>query len=152
MVEGKLPFGEKGEALDLWHDIQEEAPNIPETWDPRLIDLIAKMLTKDPESRIKLSEISSHLWITDSGKLPNLFLSAQEEDGSYKINKIHSELELRECLKIGFTDQCERFKEIVESSLRIGRGKRKEFFKEFYRLLGEKSVLKIDRYHNHMTK
>ncbi|KAH9820680.1 kinase-like domain-containing protein [Melampsora americana] len=99
MIEGKLPFGEKGEALDLYHDIQEVAPDIPETWDPRLIDLIAKMLDKDPTSRIKLPEMSQHPWITDTGKLSNVTLIENQQEGIYKINKNHSEFELRECLK-----------------------------------------------------
>lgn len=108
-------------------------PDIPEDWDGPLVELVARLLDKDPQTRITMIELANQAWVTDSGRLPVLTTEAHP-----KIDRNHTESELRDCLRVGLTNKCANFKEIVEISLghartwrlRSGsasRGSRREF-------------------------
>jgi len=73
---GRVPF-EKTNILELYESIKVESLEIPDDTDPELRDLIIRILDKDPESRIKMSAIRIHPWVTKSGKDP---LMSEEEN------------------------------------------------------------------------
>ena len=59
LVVGRPPF-EEISAQGLIHKILETQPMFPSQLDNRLVDLILKMLNKEPEYRITIDEIKSH--------------------------------------------------------------------------------------------
>ncbi|KAG0139224.1 hypothetical protein CROQUDRAFT_499280 [Cronartium quercuum f. sp. fusiforme G11] len=112
MVTGKLPFGKVDEPLDLYRSILEDAPEIGEDWEPNLIELICRLLDKDPKSRIKLIEIENCSWIHNSGLLPKLELN--KENNNLNIDKKINDTELSKTFKLGLTNTCHGFIEIVK--------------------------------------
>ena len=63
MVTGKLPFN--GDNISqILEKILKVNPVIPNHLSPELKDLIKKMLTKNPDNRIKLDGILTHPWLT----------------------------------------------------------------------------------------
>lgn len=63
MCAGRLPFqAHDGNALAK--DIMESDPRYPRDISPPLLDLLQKMLTKDPEMRITVKEIEGHPWLS----------------------------------------------------------------------------------------
>ncbi|KAI8447823.1 kinase-like domain-containing protein, partial [Phakopsora pachyrhizi] len=161
MLTGKLPFGQ-GQLVDMFHAIQNEAPIIPDEWEDSLLDLISKILDKDPRTRLGMRELRRQDWVTGSGKLSVLI---EVTDPRQKVNRNNTEHEISESFRIGISNFCPRtrnlFGEILENSLnhrcRIyeackgtinsgggnsygnTRGHRKEFFKEFYKQISEKA-------------
>ncbi|MBW0528382.1 hypothetical protein O181_068097 [Austropuccinia psidii MF-1] len=149
MLTGKLPFGQNL-IIDVYHAIENEAPVLPDEWDSELLDLMAKILDKDPRTRIKMKELKSHAWVTHSGKLPIL-----ASESTNQINRHNTELEIKESFRFGITNHCPVTKavffEILENSVKhcrkfhqdhIGRhhqNRRGEFFKEFYRQIAERA-------------
>jgi serine/threonine protein kinase len=67
---GRLPF--VGESiLDVYSAIREAPLSVPdENADPRLVDLLERMLTKEPEKRMKMEELRDHCWVTDDDRRP----------------------------------------------------------------------------------
>ena len=63
MVVGRLPFDDENvqKTLQL---ICTTQPYLPSNISPALADLIMKMLTKDPDSRITLDKIKEHAWFS----------------------------------------------------------------------------------------
>ncbi|EHL01654.1 putative Calcium/calmodulin-dependent protein kinase kinase 1 [Glarea lozoyensis 74030] len=72
---GKIPF-EKTGVLELYEAIKSDDINIESENDPDFCDLMRRLLTKDPEKRIKMPEIRNHPWVTKGGTDP--LLSAEE--------------------------------------------------------------------------
>lgn len=64
MFAGRLPF-QSQDANVLATDIMENEPRYPRDITPGLLDLLQKMLTKDPDMRITIKEISEHPWVKD---------------------------------------------------------------------------------------
>lgn len=62
MVFHELPFKAQ-KLVDLQKRIAKDHPTFPEDTDKRLIDLICKMLEKDPDKRITLEQIELHPWL-----------------------------------------------------------------------------------------
>ncbi|KAI8080502.1 kinase-like domain-containing protein [Thamnidium elegans] len=63
---GRLPF-EKASLLDLYADIQNKSlshPSSSEKVDLDLIDLIDKLLEKNPTNRITIDKVMSHPWLS----------------------------------------------------------------------------------------
>lgn len=53
---GRLPF-ERAGVLDMYEAIKTEKPPTPEDEDPQFVDLITKLLEKDPEKRITMDQL-----------------------------------------------------------------------------------------------
>lgn len=75
MCFGRLPF--VGESiLDVYDAIREQSLQIPDSEDPerpvdpRLVDLLQRMLTKESTARITMAELREHPWLTDDGRCP----------------------------------------------------------------------------------
>ncbi|OHT12915.1 CAMK family protein kinase [Tritrichomonas foetus] len=57
-----LPF-DSSNAKKVRHMIMHMEPEYPSTFSPALVDLLKKMLLKDPEKRITIDEIVNHQWM-----------------------------------------------------------------------------------------
>ncbi|KPI44948.1 Calcium/calmodulin-dependent protein kinase kinase 2 [Cyphellophora attinorum] len=75
---GRIPF-EKSQILDLYESIKIEQPDFPLDENKDFLDLMQKILEKDPPKRIKMAELRAHPWVTKGGLDP---LLAQEENTS----------------------------------------------------------------------
>lgn len=53
---GKIPFN-RPSVLDMYEAIQTEEPKIPEDEDSMFVDIMAKLLEKDPEQRITMEQL-----------------------------------------------------------------------------------------------
>jgi len=53
---GKLPF-EKINVLDMYESIRNDEPEFPPDEDPDFLDLMHRLLEKDPEKRIQIPEL-----------------------------------------------------------------------------------------------
>lgn len=65
----KLPWDDDNNKK-LCQKIVYTEPNYPPTFSPLLIDLLSKMLKKNPEERITISQIKEHPWVSNDYKLP----------------------------------------------------------------------------------
>ncbi|KAK4190414.1 putative calcium/calmodulin-dependent protein kinase [Podospora australis] len=72
---GRVPF-EKYGVLDMYEAIRTETPHLPEDENPKFVDVMRKLLEKDPAKRITMAELRDHPWVTKDGKDP--LLSAEE--------------------------------------------------------------------------
>ncbi|VBB86785.1 Putative calcium/calmodulin-dependent protein kinase kinase [Podospora comata] len=68
---GKIPF-EKFGVLDMYEAIRTEAPFIPEGENPLFVDLMGRLMEKDPEKRITMEELRNHPWVTKNNSDPLL--------------------------------------------------------------------------------
>jgi serine/threonine protein kinase len=65
MTTGRLPFD--GEAEDqIRRSILQSHPEIPSVLSPNLAALLGKMLTKNPITRLKMSQVAAHPWMKDA--------------------------------------------------------------------------------------
>jgi serine/threonine protein kinase len=65
LVIGELPF-QDSQLQRLLHKIAYSDPEYPEFLSPQLVDLLQKVLTKQPDSRLTLQGIKSHPWFSNS--------------------------------------------------------------------------------------
>ncbi|KAI9826852.1 MAG: hypothetical protein M1832_005791 [Thelocarpon impressellum] len=72
---GKIPF-EKPGVLDLYEAIRNDSLTFEEETEPEFVDVLMKLLEKDPQKRIKMAELRAHPWVTKHGTDP--LLSAEE--------------------------------------------------------------------------
>ncbi|KZL70675.1 CAMKK/META protein kinase [Colletotrichum tofieldiae] len=86
---GKIPFEHEG-VLEMYEAIKTESPDLPEDEDPDFVDLMSRILEKDPQKRIKMSELREHPWVTKKGTDPLL----SKEDNCSVIVDPPNELEL----------------------------------------------------------
>ncbi|KAK9753902.1 Protein kinase domain [Popillia japonica] len=77
-VYGRVPFHDHN-ILGLYSKIRHEEIQFPETpsISDELKDLIQKMLVKDPDERINLTEVKDHPWVSENGRMP---LPSEEEN------------------------------------------------------------------------
>lgn len=68
---GKIPF-QKQQIFDLYESIKNEQPDLSTEKDPDFIDLMQKILEKDPAKRIKMPQLREHPWVTRQGTDPLL--------------------------------------------------------------------------------
>jgi serine/threonine protein kinase len=71
LVFGSIPFSATN-LYNLFQKVQEEPvrfPAIPKVT-PSLIELLERMLTKDPKTRITIPELRQHPWVTCDGAFP----------------------------------------------------------------------------------
>ncbi|PHH86534.1 hypothetical protein CDD83_10096 [Cordyceps sp. RAO-2017] len=72
---GRLPFNRPG-ILEIYEAIKSDRPDVPPGEDPNFLDLMDRILDKDPDRRITMAELRDHAWVTKDGKDP--LLSAEE--------------------------------------------------------------------------
>ncbi|KAL2181301.1 kinase-like domain-containing protein [Thermothelomyces heterothallicus CBS 202.75] len=72
---GRIPFEREG-VLDIYEAIRTETPKLPPDENPDFVDLMGRVLEKDPEKRITMAELREHPWVTKGGTDP--LLSAEE--------------------------------------------------------------------------
>ncbi|KAK3375482.1 kinase-like domain-containing protein [Podospora didyma] len=72
---GKIPF-EHSNVLAIYQAIKTETPELPTDENPDFVDLMARLMEKDPEKRITMAELREHPWVTKGGDDP--LLSAEE--------------------------------------------------------------------------
>ncbi|KAK4196698.1 putative calcium/calmodulin-dependent protein kinase [Triangularia verruculosa] len=68
---GKIPF-EKVGVLEMYEAIRTETPFIPEGEDALFVDLMNRLMEKDPAKRISMEELREHPWVTKSNLDPLL--------------------------------------------------------------------------------
>ncbi|GKT46643.1 calcium/calmodulin-dependent protein kinase kinase cmkC [Colletotrichum spaethianum] len=86
---GKIPFEHEG-VLEMYEAIKTESPELPEDENPDFVDLMNRILDKDPQKRIQMSELREHPWVTKKGTDP---LLSKEENCSVIVEP-PNELEL----------------------------------------------------------
>ncbi|KAF4464293.1 CAMKK CAMKK-META kinase [Fusarium albosuccineum] len=72
---GRIPFNHDG-VLDMYDAIKSDEPQLPSDENPGFVDLMHKILDKDPEKRITMEQLREHPWVTHQGTDP--LLSAEE--------------------------------------------------------------------------
>ncbi|KAH7037650.1 kinase-like domain-containing protein [Microdochium trichocladiopsis] len=68
---GKLPFNKPG-VLEMYEAIRNDEVPIPSDEGPLFADLMSKVLNKDPDTRITMTELREHPWVTNEGSDPLL--------------------------------------------------------------------------------
>ncbi|KAK4155914.1 kinase-like domain-containing protein [Chaetomidium leptoderma] len=72
---GRIPFERDG-VLEMYEAIKTDEPKLPSDENPDFVDLMGRLLEKDPEKRINMLELREHPWVTKGGTDP--LLSAEE--------------------------------------------------------------------------
>ncbi|KJZ78971.1 hypothetical protein HIM_01744 [Hirsutella minnesotensis 3608] len=72
---GRLPFVRPG-ILEIYEAIKMDEPSLAEGEDASFVDLMRRILDKDPDRRITMAELREHAWVTKDGTDP--LLSAEE--------------------------------------------------------------------------
>ncbi|KAK0722971.1 kinase-like domain-containing protein [Lasiosphaeria miniovina] len=72
---GRLPF-ERDNVLEMYEAIKTETPQLPPDENADFVDLMGRLMEKDPEKRITMAELREHPWVTKGGEDP--LLSAEE--------------------------------------------------------------------------
>jgi len=85
---GELPFISRDEE-DLTKKIKRDPVELPEDEDEILVDLLNRMLTKDPSKRITVKELCYHPWITKNGQL-NVLQSTFELESVSATERSHA--------------------------------------------------------------
>ncbi|KAI9296814.1 kinase-like protein [Neoconidiobolus thromboides FSU 785] len=84
MTIGKMPF--KGSnVLEIRDSIIEQELQLPTDLDSNLVDLLKKLLDKNPDTRITMEEIRVHPWLTNNGLEPLISL---EENVKNSVTEI----------------------------------------------------------------
>ncbi|KAI8346975.1 kinase-like domain-containing protein [Mortierella sp. GBAus27b] len=82
---GRLPFVSES-LLEIQKKIRDDDLVIPEAeQDERFINLIKKLLEKDPEQRVNIDGLRDDPWLTDDGKIP---LITKEENTEHAVTEI----------------------------------------------------------------
>ncbi|KAL2753331.1 hypothetical protein ACRALDRAFT_1052064 [Sodiomyces alcalophilus JCM 7366] len=68
---GKLPFDLSG-VMEMYEAIRNDHPKVPDNEDPEFVDLLGRILNKDPANRITMAELREHPWVTKGGIDPLL--------------------------------------------------------------------------------
>ncbi|EXJ87046.1 CAMKK/CAMKK-META protein kinase [Capronia epimyces CBS 606.96] len=63
---GRIPFERTG-IFELYDAIKTEEPDLSEEQDQDFVDLMRKILEKDPQKRIKMRDLRDHAWVTKHG-------------------------------------------------------------------------------------
>jgi len=72
MLTGYPPF--MGSVQDICQNVQNVKYTIPDIINERAADLIKKLIVKEPEERISLTDVLEHPWTCGIQGLPRLFL------------------------------------------------------------------------------
>ncbi|KAF7907197.1 uncharacterized protein EAF01_004784 [Botrytis porri] len=68
---GHIPFERTG-VLELYEAIKNDELDYEPSTDPQFVDLMKRVLEKDPRKRITMDEIREHSWVTNNGTDPLL--------------------------------------------------------------------------------
>ncbi|KAK6611147.1 CAMKK/META protein kinase [Botrytis cinerea] len=68
---GHIPFERTG-VLELYEAIKNDELDYEPSIDPQFVDLMKRILEKDPKKRITMDEIREHAWVTNNGTDPLL--------------------------------------------------------------------------------
>ncbi|KAI9785008.1 MAG: hypothetical protein M1839_001205 [Geoglossum umbratile] len=90
---GKLPF-EKVGVMDLYEAIRNDVLKYPANVDRQFVDLMEKLLEKDPGKRIQMHELREHLWVTKGGM--DRLLSSDENTAD--LVELPTDAELRNAI------------------------------------------------------
>lgn len=85
---GRIPFSRPG-ILDVYEAIKMDDALMPEGEDPAFVDLVGRILDKDPDKRITMAELREHAWVTKAGTDPLL----SDENCAHLVEPLN-ELEL----------------------------------------------------------
>ena len=55
---------------EVWRQIKEETPHLPDFLSPSLRSLLLLMLSKDPMARPSVGKLRQHAWVTEDGLYP----------------------------------------------------------------------------------
>ncbi|GAA6004737.1 uncharacterized protein JCM10292_002497 [Rhodotorula paludigena] len=69
LVVGRLPF-QASDPMELFRQIREDDPSIPEHLSPELRSLISSLLDKSPAARPSIPSLWDNPWLTSSGQSP----------------------------------------------------------------------------------
>ncbi|KAK3357664.1 kinase-like domain-containing protein [Lasiosphaeria hispida] len=72
---GRIPFERDG-VLDMYDAIKTETPKFPPDENEQFVDVMSRLMEKDPEQRITMAKLRGHPWVTRGGEDP--LLSADE--------------------------------------------------------------------------
>lgn len=95
---GKIPFEQEG-VLEMYEAIKTDSPELPEDENPDFVDLISRILEKDPQKRIQMHELRVS---TSSSSVALGFLFADHEPGpsvGYETGDRSSAIKGRKLLK-----------------------------------------------------
>ncbi|KZZ90074.1 calcium/calmodulin dependent protein kinase [Ascosphaera apis ARSEF 7405] len=112
---GKLPF-EKPGVLELYESIRTDEVVLRGESDENFIDLMHRILEKDPEKRIKMPELREHPWVTKDGTDP---LLPEEENTAVIVPNPTDEEVSRAITKsmrhvLALVKAVQRFKKLIE--------------------------------------
>ncbi|KAL2270376.1 hypothetical protein VTJ83DRAFT_2560 [Remersonia thermophila] len=71
---GRVPF--EGNILEVYDAIKTQDLKLPDDENPDFVDLMSKIMEKDPNKRIAMEDLREHPWVTRGGTDP--LLSAEE--------------------------------------------------------------------------
>ncbi|KAF4984607.1 hypothetical protein FZEAL_244 [Fusarium zealandicum] len=72
---GSIPFN-RDDVMDMYDAIKSDMPQMPADENPDFVDLMQKVLEKDPEKRMTMDKLREHPWVTQKGA--DSLLSAEE--------------------------------------------------------------------------
>lgn len=78
---GQIPF-RKHQILELYESIQRDHPDLNNEKDKDFLDLMGKILEKDPAKRITMQDLRVHPWVTKKGTDP---LLSETENTAYVV-------------------------------------------------------------------
>ncbi|EXJ88242.1 CAMKK/CAMKK-META protein kinase [Capronia coronata CBS 617.96] len=96
---GRIPFERSG-IFELYEAIKTEEPDLSEEQDEDFVDLMLKILEKDPQKRIKMKELRDHPWVTRRGT--DKLLS--EEENTADLIEPPTEAEMNEAITSNMTN------------------------------------------------
>ncbi|PWY97001.1 Pkinase-domain-containing protein [Testicularia cyperi] len=94
MVVGHLPFN-KDNFYEMYEAIKNDEPEYPDFLSENLVDLLKRMLTKDPNKRITVPEIREHPWVLEAPE--GQLLSKEENLEKLVIEITEEELDCAIC-------------------------------------------------------
>lgn len=68
---GRIPF-QKQQIIDLYESIKNDTPDLTHETNPDFLDLMFRILEKDPAKRITMPALREHSWVTKNGTDPLL--------------------------------------------------------------------------------
>ncbi|KAI5465795.1 kinase-like domain-containing protein [Mariannaea sp. PMI_226] len=86
---GRVPFNRDG-VLEMYDAIKSDEPQLPDDENLDFVDLMQKILDKNPETRITMDQLRNHSWVTCKGTDPLLCT----EENCAKLVEPPNELEV----------------------------------------------------------
>ncbi|RQM06857.1 hypothetical protein DH86_00004367, partial [Scytalidium sp. 3C] len=96
---GRIPFERSG-VLDLYESIKNDEVEFEPDTEPEFVDLMKRILEKNPEKRITMEELRNHPWVTRNNTDPLL----PKEENISDIVESPSEIEVKHALTMRLRD------------------------------------------------